>query len=195
MTPRERVRWLAANLPARAALLIDEAYLHFVESFETESAMDLAREANNVIVTRTFSKICGMAGLRAGFAAGNPELIRRMRPFRGNPMSIVSIRAALAAAAEGPRIIPERRTRLIRERRVLCEWARSRRMGYIEPYGNFVMLDAGRDAKQLGLELLKRKVAAGRPFPALPNMLRVTVGTAGEMAKFRAAFEDVSRAG
>jgi histidinol-phosphate/aromatic aminotransferase/cobyric acid decarboxylase-like protein len=174
--------------------VIDEAYLHFVESFDTENAMDLARGANNVVVTRTFSKIFGMAGLRAGFAAGNPELIRRMRPYRPNPISAIAIRAALAAASEGPRIIPERRARLIRERRALCDWARSRKMGYIEPYANFVLFDTGRDARELGLEMLKRKVAVGRPFPALPKMLRVTVGTADDMAKFRAAFEDLAGA-
>jgi histidinol-phosphate aminotransferase len=191
MTPKENIGWLVANVPGNTVILIDEAYLHFVEDWEKTSSMDLVRQGKNVVVTRTFSKIYGMAGIRAGFACGRPDLIQQMRPFRRNAMSILSIRATLAAVAEGPRFIPERRARLIRERTALCEWARQKKLRYIEPYANFVMFDTGRDAKDLGLDLLKKKVAVGRPFPALPKMLRVTVGTTEDMAKFRSAFEEV----
>jgi len=65
------------NLPANTILLVDEAYLHFCTSPDVESAMKYVREGKNVIVSRTFSKIYGMAGLRAGFVAGRPDLIAK----------------------------------------------------------------------------------------------------------------------
>ena len=69
-----------------------------------------------MIVTRTFSKIYGMAGLRAGFAAAKPEFIARLAPLRINVISIVTARGVVAALANREQIVPARRTALARTR-------------------------------------------------------------------------------
>jgi histidinol-phosphate aminotransferase len=67
LTPIEDIRWLVANLPPDTVLFVDEAYLEFAAANTVESAIKYVREDKNVVVARTFSKIYGMAGVRAGF--------------------------------------------------------------------------------------------------------------------------------
>jgi histidinol-phosphate aminotransferase len=191
ITPKKDMAWLADNLPANTILLVDEAYSHFADSPDFETALGYVRRGRNVVVTRTFSKIYGMAGLRAGFACASPELIARMAPFRNNVISVVTVRAVLAALDESKTLIPERRAQYIRIRRELCEWLRDRGLSYIEPQANFVMIDVGRDAREFISGMPPKGVAVGRPFPPMTNYLRVTIGTDSDMAKFRDVFWSV----
>lgn len=194
VTTKADLAWLVANLPPQTVALIDEAYLHFTESPEVESALGYVRQGKPVVVTRTFSKIYGMAGLRVGFAAARPDLITQMEPFRNNVISIVSVRAVLAALDQSKTLIPERRAKLSKTRRELCAWLRDRKVPYIEPNANFIMIDVQRDARHFIQGMPERGVAVGRPFPPLTNMLRVTIGTDQEMEKFREAFWSLHQA-
>ena len=182
------VDWLVANLPANTMLLVDEAYIHFVESPDVKSALPYVRQGKDVIVARTFSKIYGMAGLRVGFAAAKPAIIQKLAPLQMNVVSIVSARGVVAALNDREKIVPERRAGLAKTRRELCAWLRERDVKYIEPNANFLMIDTGRNAREFISAMPKMGVAPGRPFPPLDNMLRVTIGTDAEMAKFREVF-------
>src|SRR4051794_7074641 len=182
------VDWLVANLPANTTLLIDEAYIHFVESPDVKSAMPYVRQGKDVIVARTFSKIYGMAGLRVGFAAAKPEIIQRLAPLQMNVVSYVSARAVVAALKDSATIVPERRATLAKTRRDLCAWLHERGVKYTDPHANFLMIDTGRNAREFISAMPKLGVAPGRPFPPLDNMLRVTIGTDAEMARFRDVF-------
>jgi len=182
------VDWLVANLPANTMLLVDEAYIHFVETPEVTSALGYVRQGKDVIVARTFSKIYGMAGLRVGFAAAKPAIIQKLAPLAMNVISIVGARAVVAALNSRESIVPERRASLAKTRRELCAWLRERNVKYIEPNANFLMIDTGRNAREFITVMPRLGVAPGRPFPPLDNMLRVTIGTDAEMAKFRDVF-------
>jgi histidinol-phosphate aminotransferase len=188
LTPTEDIDWLVANLPPHTTLLVDEAYIHFVDPNQIESAIRHVREGKDVIVARTFSKIYGMAGVRAGFGCAKPGLIRAMNPFMDKVIPILGLRAAMAALGERNTLVPERRANVARIRGELCDWLRQKKVQYIEPHANFIMIDIGRDANVFGHEMRERGVAVGRPFPPLNQMLRVTIGTDSEMKKFRDAF-------
>lgn len=194
ITPKTDVEWLIANLPANTVVLIDEAYIHFGDSPDLATALPYVRHGKDVIVARTFSKIYGMAGLRVGFGCAKPEFIRRMEPFRDNVISIVSARAARAALEEASTLVPERRARVARLRDELCAWLRQHGFGFIESQANFVMIDVGRDVRDVLPAMYRKGVAPGRPFPPLDHMLRVSIGTAGEMEKFREVLLQVTRA-
>ena len=187
------VDWLVANLPANTILLVDEAYIHFGEDPELKPALPHVRQGKDVIVTRTFSKIYGMAGLRVGFAAARPDLIERIAPLSINVIPIVSARGVVAALGDKENILRERRASLGKTRRELCGWLREHGVKYIEPHANFIMIDCGRNARQFIAAMPKLGVAPGRPFPPLDNMLRVTIGTDAEMGKFRDVFWKVYR--
>ena len=182
------IDWLVANLPANTMLLMDEAYIHFVETPEVTSALPYVRQGKDVIVARTFSKIYGMAGLRVGFAAARPAIIEKLSALKMNVISYVSARAVVAALQDRESILRERKATLAKTRRELCAWLRERNVKYIEPHANFLMIDTGRNAREFISTMPRMGVAPGRPFPPLDNMLRVTIGTDPEMAKFRDVF-------
>lgn len=194
ITTRKDLAWLVANLPAESTLVVDEAYIQFGETPELESALPCVQQGKNVIVTRTFSKIYGMAGLRVGFAAARPDIIRRLSPLRMGVISIVSARAVVAALANRQTILAERRASLSRTRGELCAWLGERNLKFIEPHANFIMVDVGRNAREFTDAMPRMGVAPGRPFPPLDNLLRVTIGTDPEMARFRDVFWKVYRA-
>ena len=104
-------------------LLVDEAYIHFGENPDLKSALPYVRQGKDVIVTRTFSKIYGMAGLRVGFAAAKPEIIDKLAPLRMNVIPIVSARGRGGRARPiRTKIVRERRATLGKTRRELCAW-------------------------------------------------------------------------
>jgi len=186
--------WLVKNLPSDTVLLVDEAYIHFGESPDLKSALPYIRQGADVVVARTFSKIYGMAGLRVGFAAARPALAEKLQRLRMNVFSIVSARAVLAALANKDALLRERRAALAGTRRELCGWLREREIPFNEqPQANFVMIDTGRGAREFISAMPKLGVVPGRPFPPLDNMLRVTIGTDDEMARFREVFWKVYR--
>jgi histidinol-phosphate aminotransferase len=189
LTPTKDIDWLVANLPPHTVLLVDEAYIHFVDPSQIESAIKHVGD-NNVIVTRTFSKIYGMAGARAGFGCANPDLICQMMPFMDKLIPVLALRAAKAALGERETLVPQRRAGVARIRGELCAWLRQKNISYIEPHANFMMMNIGRNSKAFGHAMRERGVAVGRPFPPLDQMLRVTIGTDAEMARFRDAFSD-----
>jgi len=188
ITTRKELDWMVANLPPNTTLLIDEAYIHFGDSPELSSALPYVRQGKDVIVTRTFSKIYGMAGLRVGFAAARPDLTEKLRPLVMNVISIVGARAAVAALKESKTLVPERRAALAHTRQDVCAWLRERELKIIEPQANFMMIDVRRNAREFINAMPKLGVAPGRPFPPLDNMLRVTIGTDQEMARFKEVF-------
>jgi len=192
ITTSDDMAWLVANLPKNTNLLVDEAYLHYATSPEASTSFRYVKEGKNVIVARTFSKIYGMAGLRVGYVAARPDLIAKMEPYRNNVISIVSVRAVSAALDLGNGFLEERKAMIVKTRNELCSWLSEKKIGFIPPQANFIMIEAGRDSKEVQAQMLAKGVAIGRPFPPLTKMIRVTIGTDSEMAKFRSVFTDVT---
>jgi histidinol-phosphate aminotransferase len=191
VTPKQDIAWVVQNLPADTVLLMDEAYFHFNESPETESSMKYVHDGKNVLVMRTFSKIYGMAGLRAGYVAGRADLISKMTPFRNLFIAGTTAKAVLAAIDMGPKLLEERRARLIHTREDVVAWLNQKNLKSIESQANFLMFDMGRDLKTVAPAMLAKGVAVGRAFPPYDNMMRITIGTDAEMAKFKTALGEV----
>ena len=105
LTPKEDIEWLVANKPKGAVVMIDEAYTHISGApFST----DLVAQDKDVIVLRTFSKIYGMAGLRAGAAIARPDLIEKLGGFSAGMLPITGM-AAASASLQQKNLVPERR--------------------------------------------------------------------------------------
>src|SRR5262249_20179592 len=90
-----------------------------------------------------------------------------------------------------PGLVPERRKALAAVREDLFGWLSKKGYGFIPSEANMVLIDGKRPGPETTAAMLTHKVAIGRSWPALPNHVRVTIGTAEEMAKFKAAFERV----
>jgi histidinol-phosphate aminotransferase len=192
ITPKEELRALLAKAPERTVVLVDEAYFHFVDSGDFESVVPLVASRPNLVVTRTFSKIYGMAGLRCGYAVAQPGTIARMRDHQAfDSVNVLALAAARASLGDADQV--SRGRRLNREvKATVC--AELDRLGYayIPSVANFMMIDLRRPVAPVIQSLRQRGVEVGREFPALPHHLRVTLGTAEQMQAFLGAFGQVA---
>jgi histidinol-phosphate aminotransferase len=191
ITPAAAIRSFIESVSPSTIVLVDEAYHHYAESAKYESVMPLVASRPNLIVARTFSKIYGMAGLRAGYAVAQPEVVKKLDAQKAwdsmNLMALVAARASLADTAH----VAEGRRRNAATKRDLI--ARLEKMGYtiVPSETNFVMIDLRRDVKPVIGALRDHNVRVGRLFPAMPKHLRVTIGTPEEMERFMEAFSGV----
>ncbi|MEA2603623.1 MAG: histidinol-phosphate aminotransferase [Acidobacteriota bacterium] len=190
LTPKAQIRELVAQA-AGATVLVDEAYFHYADSPDYETVIPLVHDHPNLIVARTFSKIHGMAGLRLGYAVAQPETIARLRDQQAwDSLNILVVVAARASLQDAGHL--ERSRRLNRETR---DWLRSSLEGkgyrLLPSETNFMMIDVKRDVGPVIEALKGRGVEVGRRFNALPEFLRVTIGTRPQMEAFLAAFQKV----
>jgi histidinol-phosphate aminotransferase len=177
-------RFLGA-LPPRVMVLIDEAYIEYAEwpggvdpSMIRETAHD-----PRLVVTRTFSKIHGMAGLRAGYGFAAPSIARQIAlcgPADG--IGTTALRAASAAVADGgyTRLIAERNRDARQE---FLNQANTRMLEPVDSQTNFVMLFID-DCLEVAAHFGRHNVLVAARFPGLAQSIRVTLGTPAQMAEF-----------
>jgi histidinol-phosphate/aromatic aminotransferase/cobyric acid decarboxylase-like protein len=184
LTPKEDIEWLVANKPKGAIVMIDEAYTHISGApFNT----DLVAQDKDVVVLRTFSKIYGMAGLRAGAAIARPDLIEKLGGFSAGMLPITGM-AAASASLKQANLVPERRKLIAGVREDTFSFLEKNNFTYVPSVSNCFMVDVKQPGMNTIMALRKEKVYIGRVWPAWPTYVRVTVGTKEEMAKFQAAF-------
>jgi histidinol-phosphate aminotransferase len=197
LTPRKDLAYILANKKKDAILVVDEAYIHF--SGRDHMSTDLVKAGKDVVVLRTFSKIYGMAGLRAGMAYGRPDLLAQLAKFgRASNISVATMACAAASMKANATIIPER-IAINKKNRELA-FAQMDKLGvsYIPSVSNFFMMSVkGMNAEQVYAALESKKVIVGgaNRWSEWPQHIRVTVGSYEEMGKFNAALAQVVKEG
>ncbi len=189
VTSRDDVAWLLANQPAGTAMLLDEAYIHFCDE---PPGADLVAAAKEVVVLRTFSKIYGMAGLRAGFAMARPDLLQRVASYKAGAMPATAM-AAARAMLEDPQLVPERKASNRKRREDLFRFLDRHRFGYTPSVSSKVMVDAGMPTRAVIEKMAAKGVHIGRPWPVWPTHVRISLGSEPDMARFQASFLEVTR--
>jgi histidinol-phosphate aminotransferase len=172
-------------------ILVDEAYFHYADSPDYESVIPLVREHPNLIVSRTFSKIYGMAGLRCGYCVAQKETVERMRRNQmWDSVNCMALAAAVASLDDPDQVTNGQRLTNEAKRFTTSELDK---MGYkqIPSQANFIMFDCKRPVVPIIQAMKQRNVHVGRLFPALPNHMRLTIGKKSEMESFLAAFREV----
>jgi histidinol-phosphate aminotransferase len=179
---------LLDGISAATIVVIDEAYREFLDPALGDPVRDLIPHYPNVVVTRTFSKAQGLAGIRAGYAIGHPEVIaavdKTLFPFAVNALAQAAAIAAIDAEAE----IGQRVAAILSERaRVIAELTAA---GWTLPdaQANFVYLPIGERTDEIYLGLERRGVVT-RPFSN--EGIRVTISTADENDRFLATLAEV----
>jgi histidinol-phosphate aminotransferase len=172
-------------------ILVDEAYHEYVEDKSYETALPLALEFPQVVISRTFSKVYGMAGLRIGYAVAQEQTLEKLAGWRlGNGLNMLGIRGAIAAL-EGREWVERgrvtNRTMRDRLRRTFEE------LGFkvSDSHGNFVFADIRRDAAEFAKRCREYNIVVGRPFPPLKTWTRVSVGTEDEVRQAVEVFRKV----
>ncbi len=188
VTSKADIEYVAANKPKGCVVLIDEAYIHYARTAATAAPLVAG---GDVIVLRTFSKIYGMAGLRAGAALGRPDLLEKIGGYAGINFLPAPGLAAAVASLEDKKVVTDRCKAAADVREDLFGWLEKKGYGFIPSEANMVMIDGKKPGRELTAALLKERVAVGRTWAALPTHVRVTIGTPEEMTRFKAAFEKV----
>jgi histidinol-phosphate aminotransferase len=186
ITPRKEIEYLLDHKQKDAIMLVDEAYIHFSNTART--CTDLVAAGKDVIVLRTFSKIYGMAGLRAGFAMGRPDLLGKLRSYGAGFLPVTAL-ACAAASLRVKNLVAERRALNQRIREDTFAFLEKKGVKYVPSEANFFMMEVNRPGGEFSDKMAANKVVIGRIWPVWPTKVRVTVGTADEMTKFKAAFE------
>jgi histidinol-phosphate/aromatic aminotransferase/cobyric acid decarboxylase-like protein len=158
---------------------------------------DMVKAGKDVVVLRTFSKIYGMAGLRAGAAYGRPDLLAKISQYGGTGFMPVTATACAAASMKvGPSLMKERLAINKKNRELAFEFLQKNNVRYINSGTNFFMMEVkGMSGDQVNAAMATHKVFIGRTWKEWPEMVRVTVGSWDEMTKFNAALGLVLQAG
>lgn len=187
LTPRPQIEYLLANKPKGAVVLLDEAYIHFSDA---PSCLGLVTARQDLIVLRTFSKIYGMAGLRAGVAVAPPELWQKIDSYGVNVMPATGMVGA-AASLKVKGLVAERKRINHDIREEVFAFLAKRRFSFTPSVSNKFMLEVKRPGMEVVRALAAEKVFIGRVWPAMPTHVRVSIGTREEMQKFQAALVNV----
>jgi len=186
--PHRQVEAFLRRVPERVLVVLDEAYNEYLTPDLRFDTVKLIKRHPNLVVTRTFSKAYGLAGLRVGYAlahASVADVMNRVRqPFNVNSIALAAARAALDDMEFVARSYAEN----LQGMRQLEEGAKKLGLDYIPSHGNFLTIRVGK-AAEVYKKLLKRGVIV-RPVGGgyqLPEHLRVTIGTAQENERFLGA--------
>jgi histidinol-phosphate aminotransferase len=180
------------RMPDQVIVVVDEAYAEYVEIADYPNTLRWLDRFPNLIVTRTFSKAYGLAGLRVGYAVSHPqiaELLNRVRqPFN---VSIPAQVAAIAALADNAHI---QHSRLVNREgmRFLQSACDELGLRYLPSIGNFLCVNVGRPGLEVFQKLLRKGIIV-RPVSnyGLVNFVRITIGSERENAMLIAAMKDV----
>ena len=185
LTPRADLEAFLRKLPASFTVVMDEAYHHFVSATPAyTSFLDRPVDDERVIVLRTFSKIYGMAGIRAGYAVATPQTAKRLAAQHLQyGMSVLTARAALAAWND-TESVRTGAARNANDRQEFFNQAKRRGLAVIPSETNFVMVQSGRPAQDVIDHFKKNNVLIGRPFPPLTDYVRISLGLPAEMQEF-----------
>lgn len=185
LTRRRDLEAFIAQLPATTMVVIDEAYHHYVDdASDYRSFIDHPIRDSRIVVTRSFSKIYGLAPLRIGYAVGSAEAIARLEAHRtSDGLNVMASRAAMAALADSE-YVRVSRIRNGDDRQEFFNQANARMVRWIDSQTNFVMIKASRPAADVVAHFQSNRILLPAPYAGYENYTRVAVGTPAQMQEF-----------
>lgn len=188
LTSRKDIEFVLANMPKGAILLLDEAYIHLSGE---GAGSDLVAADKDIIILRTFSKLYGMAGLRAGAAFSRPDLLAKMTPYGAGALPVTGVVGATASLKVSKTLVPERAKIIGAIRQDVMNYLTQKKIAFVPSVSNKIMIDVKRPGGEVFEAMVNEKVVIGRTWAAWPNHVRVSIGTKEEMEKFKTAFSKV----
>ena len=165
-------------VPEHVLVVFDEAYGEYINRVDYPQTLSYIQQVRNVVISRTFSKVYGLAGMRIGYGIAPPHLIELMnrvrQPFNCN---LVAQAAAQAALSDLDYVEQSRKTNA-QEKQKLYQALAALGVQYIPSEGNFIMLNLNQSGEAIAQQLLQQGIIV-RPITGygFPNSIRVTIGT------------------
>ncbi len=193
MLPEAEVERLRAGLPPEVLLVLDAAYAEYVERPDYEPGIRLVDAGENTVMTRTFSKVFGLGGMRIGWAYAPPAVVDVLNRVRGPFNVSIAAQEAAIAALQAPGWVEQSRAHNTKYRAILARNLETAGIRTWPSEGNFVLANLATtkaaeaaDAYLRARGLIVRRVGGY----GLPHCLRITVGTEEEVALVSAALSD-----
>ncbi|MFA5087805.1 MAG: histidinol-phosphate transaminase [Candidatus Omnitrophota bacterium] len=191
VTQNELVNFLG-RLRRDVVVFIDEAYFEYVSSSDYPRSIELLKKFKNIIISRTFSKMYGLAGLRIGYGIANEEMVEILNRVR-DPFNVNSLAQAAALACLKDRAYYcEVARRLNEQKNFLYEELSAMGVIFRRTATNFILINVGKDSRQVSQELLRKGLIV-RDMGAwgLKNFIRLTIGREEENKTFIQALREI----
>ena len=184
-----QLRDFLAAVAARVPVIVDEAYLDLRADAAEHTAVPRVLAGDPVIVTRTFSKLHGMAGMRVGYAIARPDVIKQLESLRVSMMNRPGVVAA-SVSLDDAEFIAFSRARIRESLAITTNVFDELGLRYTPSHGNFVLFDTGQPARIFMGAMRERGIMTGMPTKPFPTWARVSMGTVEQMQQFAAAARD-----
>jgi histidinol-phosphate aminotransferase len=185
------LREFCSRMSRSTLVVVDEAYLDFIEPGATMSMVDLVRAGQDVVVLRTFSKLHGLAGLRLGYAVAPVAVARRLRELDPSLVPGAASLHAGYASLDDAEFLRTTRLNIQSDRRRIREACERLGLACADAQGNFVFFRTGVPIVAFRSRMRARRIEVGRAFAPYDEWCRVTVGTRSETDAFLAALPEV----
>ncbi len=183
---RDALEAFVRSVPATATVIVDEAYIDFVDGAGVGTVAALVHKVPNLIVLRTFSKIHGLAGLRIGYSISSAAVAKRFADLSLVWPNTTGIDAALASYNDRA-FLESTRDAILADRARVHAKLDGLGLQHTAAQGNFVFFDTGMPVQQFRDRLLARGIKVGRPFDGYDTWSRTTIGRREEVDLFLAA--------
>jgi histidinol-phosphate aminotransferase len=190
LLPADEYTNFCKQVAERAVVFADEAYFDFITEKNYPSMTRLVKEGHNVIVSKTFSKVYGLAGLRIGYLVARPDIAQRLIRNRVAYTNVLALHAASTALDEQD--FYDHSLRKNEEAKAMI-YQQLDQLGlpYVKSHTNFVFFQTGRPITEVQKAMLAQGVSVGRPFPPFLDWCRISTGTIKEMEMFNQALRKV----
>ena len=195
ITLRKDLETFIAKLPKNSCVLIDEAYHHYAgNSASYQSFVDHSVDDERLIVSRTFSQVYGLAGLRVGYGIAHPAAAKKMRTYLTmGSINEIAVAAAMAAIEDddGLQMAVQRN---LNGRQEFFNQAISRMLRPVDSHANFVFMNVHRPADEIIREFQENNILIGRRFPPpFDTYVRISLGSQSEMQAFWHVWDKLPR--
>ncbi|WP_296619206.1 histidinol-phosphate transaminase [Marivirga sp.] len=187
---KNKLKDFCNSLEDKAVIFSDEAYYDYITDPEYPSMVELVKEGKNVIVSKTFSKVYGLAGIRIGYLIARPDIADRLKR---NVMAMTNVLAIAAAneALKDDEFYKFSISKNQEAKSLIYKTLDSLKLSYMESHTNFVFFQSNKHINDLSAKMMNEGVAIGRPFPPMYDWARISTGTIEEVNTFCKALERV----
>jgi histidinol-phosphate aminotransferase len=186
----KRAEAFCERVSEKAILFSDEAYYDYIAESNYPSMTKLVKKGKNVIVSKTFSKVYGLAGIRIGYLIARPDIAERLIQKRMAGPNMLAIHAA-KAALQDKEFYQFSLSENLKARKHLYGTLDELNLRYVPSHTNFVFFHAKRPVNDVINDMVAQGIRVGRPFPPLTDWCRVSTGRMEDMEKLRAGMQKV----
>lgn len=178
------------TMSKKSIVFVDEAYHEYVTDPNYRSMIDLVKKGHNVIVSRTASKVHGLAGLRVGFAITTPEIAKRLESYLTDSLNVIGLRAAIASYQD-ERFQAHSIEQNNRAKKIVTNHLDNKGIEYLDSQTNFIFIKTGMNIAEFQPAMEKNGVIVGRPFPPYNKWCRLSMAKPEEMENFNTGMDRV----